>query len=298
MIGETQLRFKDREFTAADLELIREVVGQSRGLSRQELANTVCELLGWRRPAGGLKTWECKELLARLAEDGGLELPRLRRTKPAGASARVPESALGEAGDPVRGGLGEVGPARLRLVETEAERLLWRELVGRWHYLGFKMAFGGRLQYLVELPGGRPAGCMQFSSPAWRMAARDRWIGWNEAARRRNLQRVLCQSRFLILPWIRVRGLASHVLSRSARRVAGDWSRRYGVEPLLLETLVEEGRHAGTCYRAANWLALGRTAGRGRMDRQRRTRRRPKLIFVYPLRRRARETLRGSGGTG
>ena len=291
------LVFKDRAFKTDELELIHEVVDSCPRLSRQELANTVCELLGWRRANGGLKTWECKQLLEHLEQARGLGLPPLRETKPRGVSRRLPDSAAGEAGEVLRGRLREVAPVQLSLVEQPRERRLWRELVDRYHYLGYKMAFGARLQYLVQVQRPRPqvVACVQFSSPAWRMAARDHWIGWEEATRRSNLQKIVNQSRFLILPWIEIRNLASHVLSQLTGRVSKDWPQHYGLRPLLLETLVDAERYQGTCYRAANWQWLGPTSGRGRMDRRHQHRAGIKQVFVYPLVCGAREALRQKG---
>ena len=151
------------------------------------------------------------------------------------------------------------------------------------------------MRYLVFVgkPERRVVGAVQFSSPAWRMSVRDGWIGWDEAARQRNLQRVVNNSRFLLLPWVRVRNLASTVLSMVVRRLRADWQGRYGVEPLLVETLVDARRYRGSCYRAANWQVLGRTTGRGRMDRgHRRHGAAPKTVLIYPLVRDAARRLR------
>jgi hypothetical protein len=290
--------FKGRRFNPAEIGLIREVVADCSGLSRQELANTVCELLGWRRPNGGLKTWECKELLAELESSGVVELPGLRRTKPRGARTSIPRTGRGEVEEKLTGTVGDVSPVVLRQVVTEEERRWWRELVGRYHYLGYKVPFGAQLRYLIEVqrPRSRVVGCLLLSSPAWKMAVRDRWIGWSDRVRRRNLQRVVQNSRFLLVPWVEVLCLASTVLARMARQCGDDWQRAYGVRPLLLETLVEQGRHTGTCYRAANWIELGVTQGRGRMDRHhQRQGASPKVVFVYPLVRAARRQLRGEG---
>ena len=175
----------------------------------------------------------------------------------------------------------------LEFYATEKERQLFRELIGRHHYLGYAVPFGARVQYLVY--GSRPerqvVGCLQFSSPAWRMAPRDAWIGWDDDTRKRNLQRVVNNSRFLILPWVRVKNLASLVLSRAMRRLESDWEEQYAVRPLLVETLVDPQRHSGHCYKAANFLALGGTTGRGRMDREHRSEGlAPKMLWVYSLR--------------
>lgn len=275
--------FCGRQFSSAELQLICELVKRCAGLSRMELAHTVCELLQWQRPGGGLKARECREFLERLERQAVLQLPTKRPTKPVGSRTRVPLSARGEAAAALQGKVGAFEPIVLEPVQTEPQRLLYRELVGRHHDLGHAVPFGAHLRYLFH-SGEQVLGAMQFSSPAWRMAVRERWIGWDEPARRGNLQRVLSQSRFLILPWVHIANLASVVLSRALRRVRQDWQARYGVEPLLVETLVDESRYSGHCYRAANWIWLGHTSGRGRMDRgHRREGAAPKAVWVYPL---------------
>ena len=275
--------FCGREFSSAEVQLIAALVQRCAGLSRMELAATVCELLQWQRPGGGLKARECRELLERLDGQGVLQLPPKRRTKPVGSRTRVPVSARGEPGAVLEGEVGAFAPVVLERVQTAPQRLLFRELVGRHHYLGHAVPFGAQLRYLFS-SGAQVLGAMQFSSPAWRLAVRERWIGWDEGARRANLQRVVNQSRFLILPWVHIANLASLVLSRALRRLRQDWPACYGVEPLLVETLVDERRYRGHCYRAANWLRLGETAGRGRMDRaHQRAGAAPKAVWVYPL---------------
>lgn len=275
--------FCGRQFSSAELQLICAVIKRCAGLSRMELAHTVCELLQWQRSAGGLKARECREFLELLDSQGMVRLPSKRPTKPVGSRTRVPVSAEGEPAAPLQGKVGAFEPIVLEPVQTEQQRLLFRELVGRYHYLGHAVAFGAHVRYLFY-SGEQVLGCMQFSSPAWRMAVRERWIGWDEQARRGNLQRVVNQSRFLILPWVRIANLASVVLSRALHRLRRDWEARYGVEPLLVETLVDESRYSGHCYRAANWIWLGQTAGRGRMDREhQREGAAPKAVWVYPL---------------
>jgi Druantia protein DruA len=292
----TSVRFKDRQFTASELKLIREVVAACGGLSRQELANTTCELLGWRRPNGGLKTWECQELLARLESAGLIALPARRPGRPRGSRTSVPRTGRGEIQERITGTVHEVAPVRLQQVASDADRRLWRAWVGRYHYLGHRVPCGAHRRSLVEIARPQPTlvGGLQLSSPAWRIAVRDRWIGWTDDARRRHLQQVVNNSRVLLLPWVEVRQLASHVLARRVRQLRQDWPRAYGVRPLLVESLVEAGRHAGACYRAATWIELGPSAGRGRMDRQhQRHGASPKRVFVYPLVRDAPARLRG-----
>ena len=278
--------FCGRLFTASELELVREVVGTFGGLSRIELAHTVCELIEWTRPNGGLKARECLDLLERLETDGLIKLPEKRAGKPVGTRTRVPHTAQGDPRPVLEGEIGSFHPIVLEQVQDQEQRLLFRELVGRHHYLGHAVPFGAQLRYLAyaSKPERVVVGGLQFSSPAWKMAVRDRWIGWDEATRRKNLQRIVNNSRFLILPWVRVRNLASTVLSLGSRALERDWPERYGIKPLLLETLVDRSRYGGGCYRAANWVELGVTAGRGRMDREHaRHQASPKTVLIYPL---------------
>ena len=293
--GTSATRFGGRRFTAAELSLIREVVDSCGGLSRMELAQTVCELLGWKRPTESLKARECWEFLGRLESQGLLKLPAKRPWRRREQPPVVATSAT-RGGEALEGTVGEFQPILIEEVRTPAQRRLYRELVGRHHYLGHTVPFGAHLRYLIyaSRPEHVVVGCLQFSSPAWRMGVRDRWIGWDEVERRTNLQRVVSNSRFLILPWVRVKNLASVVLSEAARRLRADWSRRYAVEPVLLETLVDTARYTGHCYRAANWMELGRTTGRGRMHPDHaRHGAAPKAVWVYPLVKDAVGRLRG-----
>jgi hypothetical protein len=279
-----RLRFTGRAVGPAEVALIREVVASCPGLSRMELAHTVCELLGWIRPQGTLKGREARAFLEGLAARGLLALPAKRPGRPVGARTAVPVTLRGDPGPLRTGPVGALGPITVELVQTPAQHALFRELVGRYHYQGHAVPFGASLRYLVVAGAAREVvGCLQFSSPAWRLAVRDRWIGWDDGTRQRNLQQVVSNSRFLLVPWVQVKNLASTVLAQAVRRLPADWAARYAVTPLLVETLVDQGR-AGTCYRAANWRVLGGTAGRGRQDRAHaRHGAAPKSVLVYPL---------------
>ena len=261
--------FCGRRFDAEEMALICDVVSRFGALSRTELANTVCELLEWKRPNGRLKSWECLDFLEDLEDEGLLHLPEKRARRPRGSHTRIPVTRRGEPGALVSGSVEEFSPVRLETVRLPEQRELFRELIGRYHYLGHAMPFGAHVRYLVSVSRPQPTvvGCVQFSSAAWRMAARDRWIGWAERTRRENLQHVVNQSRFLIVPWVRVKNLASTILSLSVRRMREDWREQYAVDPWLAETLVDPARYGGVCYRAANWISVGTTSGRGRMDR-------------------------------
>ena len=295
------LTFAGREFSSDDLQLIRQITCDFSGLGITEIARTACELLEWKRPSGGLKNPECRRLIEHLSGQGLLRLPA-RRGAGAPGPRRVARTARGESPAEIHGSAGEFGPLRLEVVrggpaDQSGDHALFKELLDRHHYLGYRAPFGASLRYLVrsERAPENVLACLQWSSPAWRMAARDAWIGWSDGERTRNLQLIVNNSRFLILPWVRVKGLASRILSRCARQLPRDWEKLYGYRPLLLETLVDAGRFRGTCYRAANWIPLGRTSGRGRMDREHAAHGEAvKDLYVYPLCRHVAERLRSS----
>jgi hypothetical protein len=292
------LRFSGQPVSNEQLALITQIVERCAGLSRTELANTLCELLGWTRPNGKLKTVECRQFLEQMQERHALQLPATRNNG-RGKSQKIALTALSAQAQRLQGTVKDFQPISLRLVETAQQRMLFRELIERHHYLGYRIPFGAHLCYLIEVAQPAPSvvGALQFSSPAWRMAARDDWIGWTDTLRARHLQRIVNNSRFLILPSARIKYLASHVLSLASRCLVSDWQASYHVEPLLLETLVDTQRYSGVCYRAANWLELGQTSGRGRQDRTHtRHGASPKRLFVYPLRSDVRASLRSDGG--
>lgn len=280
-----------RDFTAADLELIRETVAIFPRLSRMELARTICEHLGWLTPTGKYKEWSCLELLARLEAWGEVRLPPKGMTGPVRARRVVPSERTDAPGQ-ITGKLAELEPVAVEPVRDKEERRLWNEYVERYHPLGYKVPFGAHQRYFIWGQAER-LGCLLFAASAWALEARDVFIGWTVADRQRRLELVVNNSRFLVFPWVRVKNLASRALALAARRIRGDWLARYGYGPVLLETFVDGSRYSGTCYRAANWLALGKTAGRGRMDRHKEYRLSPKLIYVYPLTADFRVWLRG-----
>lgn len=264
----------------------------SCGLSRHELAGTICEALGWVRPNGRVKRRECYEYLELLEAKGLVKLPARREQRRRGRT-RVQLTEAGREGRRREGRLSDVAPVSLGLVWKGEERALWRELIERYHYLGHRVAFGAHLRYLVWVsrPRRELCGCVQFSSAARWLKARDAFIGWDHETRQKNLPRVVNNSRFLILPWFSIQGLASHVLSLSARVVMDDWEEAYGVRPVLLETFVQRDRYEGTCYRAANWVEVGPTSGRGRMDRDNKAAEAVKTCLVLPLEREFRRKL-------
>ena len=284
------LTFCGRTFRTGELELMRQTALEFSALGVTEIARTVCELLEWKRPSGGLKNHECRQLLERLQAEGFLQLPDLRKLGGRGAR-RIDVSTVCCEPVPVACAARECEPLELVRVEGQSESRRWREQVERYHYLGSRVPFGAHLRYWVR-HRQRELACLLWTSPAWKMQARDAWIGWNDEQRQSNLQGVVNNGRFLILPWVHVKGLASKILALSARQMPHDWETRYGCRPLLLETLVDGARYRGTCYRAANWIFVGQTAGRGRMDRDHTANGQAvKDIYVYPLMRDARQRL-------
>ncbi len=295
-IATKQQRFCGREFTAKEVSLIQEVVETCAGISRLELAHTVCELLEWKRPGGGLKARECRDLLERLESQGVLTLPDKKSCGSSKPRKRIAPAEEGKVHTELTGSVEEFAPLDVQLVESRQQRLLFRELLSRYHYLGYATPYGARLQYLayVSCPRHEVVGCVQFSSPAWRMKVRDQWIGWDDAIRKLRLQHIVNNSRLLLVA--RIRNLASMTLSCALKRLRADWRRQYGVDPWLVETLVDRQRFYGGCYRAANWTVLGKTSGRGRMDRtHQRHGAQVKTVLVYPLVKNARCRLTNGG---
>lgn len=281
-----------QDFGAPLLERIMHWVGEEPSVSRRALSRRVCEWLEWRAPNGQLKEMSCRVALGKLEQRGLLDLPRAQAWS---GGAVEPERWAEEFAPiaPFSGTLEELGVIELALVEdrhSQAHRG-WRSLLQREHYLGAPKLCGGQLRYLVMSARHGVLGAMAFGSAAWRVSVRDAFIGWGERARRANLGAVVSNSRFLIAPQVQVKNLASHVLGLSARVVQKDWEARYGIRPLLLESFVQRSRFAGTSYRAANWVLVGTSVGRGRQDREHVAEEPVKDVYVYPLQGEWREQL-------
>jgi len=282
MIDPYPILYCGRNFSSEDLSLMRQAARDCAGLGVTEIARTICEWLDWKRPNGQLKNHECRLLLERLQHDGFLTLPPLH---PSGRRGPRRVSTDLDTPPPIHATIAELEPLRLALVDASDSRL-WRQFMERFHYLGCRVPVGAHLRYFVKSGHGQILACLLWTSPAWKIAARDQWIGWNGQQRARNLQYVVNNGRFLILPSVHVKGLASTILARAARQLLQDWRQHYGYTPLLLETLVDAEKFRGTCYRAANWIYLGQTTGGTRTDRLRQLNpRTAKLVFVFPLHR-------------
>lgn len=255
-----------RRIGPVELDLIRGLLTERRDWHRTQVSRELCRAWGWRNAAGQPKDMACRTLLLRLEARGWIRLPPRQRASVNGARHRgVPR--VEPASEGIEDRLRQLLPLDIRVVAPASEDgSLWRSLIGHYHYLGLRSAAGERLQYLIRDARGRVLCAMGFAAAAWRCRARDRFIGWDDRTRARNLPWLASNTRFLILPWVRVPHLASHVLGRVARRVSSDWQTKYGHGLWALETFVDPSRFTGACYRAANWSKVGQTTGRTRND--------------------------------
>jgi len=279
------------EFPAALMGKIRARIEEDGELTRTQLSREVCGWMDWRAPSGELRELTCRLALLRLEERGQLALPARRSC----VRSRMPaRRGQGRGATELHCELADLGKIELVSVCAAEDRQLsnvWNDLIASYHYLGYTPLVGAQKRYLIASEHHGYLGALGFSAAARRVAARDQWIGWSDEGRGVRLHLVVCNSRFLILPWVRVANLASRVLGLAARRLRKDWKESYGYEPVLLESFVEEGRFSGISYRAANWVELGSTRGRGRQDREHACRGTAKKVFVYPLCERWREKL-------
>ena len=283
-----------RQITPAELEAARQTVRWCSGLSRLELARTICEHWGWVTASGSHKVTACLKVLEEWEHQGLLRLPRKRpmtRWNTDQASGAVLTKRT-EPGTPLVGRLSEVGSVGLEVVQGQGTGRLWNEYLDRYHYLGYRQPVGCFLRYVIRSAAGW-LGCVLMAGAAKALRGRDQWIGWDRPCRQANLPWVINNTRLLIFPWVRVRHLGSHVLGQLARRVGADWQQRWGYRPLLMETFVDPAKFAGTCYQAAGWIELGRTTGRGLARVGGVYPSTPKMIYVKALGEEFRERLCG-----
>jgi hypothetical protein len=279
-LAQQRLLLSGRYFTAEEIKQIQETVRVFSALSWTELLQTICEHLDWVTPTGRYKVGSCAKALQKLEGEGLVKLPD--RLPGRGHQQKV---VIGAQTDPEQcliGDVGDIAPVSVEPAIGQSSLRLWNEYVERYHSLGYRRPFGAHQRYFI-IGGGRRLGCLMFAASAWALAERDRWIGWTEQDRALRLNLVVANTRFLMFPWVRLKNLASTALSLAAKRIAQDWQVRYGYAPVLLETFVDADRYRGTSYVAANWIRLGVTAGRGRMDRWTQYLSTPKVIYVYPL---------------
>jgi len=270
-----------RDFSDTQLEKIRQIIASDDRPNRAKISRRVCEAFGWYKQDGGLKEMSCRVALLRMERDGLIRLPLPQK----GNGNRTAKVHISSASDPkpdVCVGAGALGLLRLELVVKGTTSSLWNELIERYHYLGHKPLPGAQLRYFVY-GGSRLLATLGFGASAWSVAGRDSYIGWTAKQRKSNLHLIVNNARFLILPWIQSRNLASKILSLASKQIRQDWYTRYNYRPVLLETFVEIDRFTGTCYRAANWQQVGITQGRGKLEKSHQGKLPQKYVLLYPL---------------
>lgn len=276
------LRYRGRNVSEEDILYIRELITAHPGASRRTLSTKLCEAWQWRQANGALRDMVCRGLLLLLDRAGQIALPPVHyvRHNPLAKRARPLPMLINTA--PIEGQLRDLQPLEFQPVRRSADEPLFNSLMEQHHYLGYEQPVGEHLKYLVWA-NSRPIACLAWSSAPRHLASRDHYIGWSAEARRRNIHFLAYNTRFLILPWVRVQHLASHILGRMAARISADWQRMYGHPIYFLETFVDPERFRGTCYRAANWMLLGRTTGRGKQSNSYVPNRSIKEVLGYPL---------------
>lgn len=284
---ETTTIIQGRKTTNDDIELVRKLIAANPDWHRTRLSKELCRLWNWRNANGQLKDMACRAFLRKLEQRGYLTLPA-RHSAGGAFKSSIPEVA--HKTDPITGGLKSVTPVAVEPVD-KAYLDLFKCLLSRYHYLSFSGTVGQNMKYMVFDKKGDPLSCLLFGSAAWKSAPRDEYIGWSRKAREANINLITNNMRFLILPWVKVPHLASHILGQVARRIGQDWVQKYGHPVYLLETFVENRRFAGTCYKAANWVYVGQTTGRSRNDRHFKLKVPVKDIYLLPLARKFREVL-------
>ena len=272
-------RYSGRDFSERELAQIRELISSHQASSRAELSRLTCKALQWVKADGELKEMSCRVAMLRMQKDELIQLPAPKGKRPLSRIEFTERTAAeAEIEQPVNG----LMPLQLCPVTGRAHSRLWNEYIHRYHYLGYKTLPGAQLRYFVT-SGERFVALLGFGASAWQVAPRDHYIGWNHDQRKKNLNLIVNNARFLILPWIKSKNLASKILSMVARQLPVDWEARYHYRPVLLETFVEAKRFTGTCYKAANWVHVGKTKGRGKLGPAGKQSVPIKDLWLYPL---------------
>ena len=278
----SEWRYRGRVVTTDDVTSIRQLIAENPGASRRRLSEKLCEAWQWKQANGALRDMVCRGLLLMLHRAGEIELPPIRFKTLNPLVLRVTPAPMLIDTTPIAGALKELRPIELQQVRRTGDEPLFNSLMEQHHYLKYEQPVGEHLKYLAWAQG-RPIACLAWSSAPRHLGSRDRYIGWSAEVRRRNIRFIGYNTRFLILPWVRVPHLASHILGRMAAVLSDDWQRMYSHPIYFAETFIDPGRFRGTCYRAANWTYLGATTGRGKNDLTHRPNRSRKLVFGQPL---------------
>jgi hypothetical protein len=277
-----ELKYRGRIITEAHLLYIGEMIAAHPGASRRSLSKKLCEAWQWRQANGAFSDMVCRGLLVMLERAGQITLPTVSYVRHNPLANRVRPAPLLIDSTPIEGGLGELGPVEFQLVRRTGDEPLFNSLLEQHHYLHYEQPVGAQLKYLIWAQS-RPIACLAWSSAPRHLGARDRYIGWSAEARRRNVRFLAYNTRFLLLPWVHVKNLASHILGRMAVRISEDWENQYGHPLYFLETFVDPERFPGTCYYAANWVWLGETTGRGKASNSHVPNRSIKHVLGYSL---------------
>jgi hypothetical protein len=272
-------RYCGRDFSEEELMQIRRLITENPRSTRAALSRMTCRALEWYKADGGLKEMSARVAMLRMQADGLIELPPPRGKRP---DPRVHIRSRTDPGAAIHQSAGALAPLVLRRVWQKPDSRLWNEHIERYHYLGHKPLPGAQLRYFIHA-GNQPIALLGFGAAAWQTAPRDHYIGWSHEQRKRNLPFIVNNARFLILPWVQSRNLASMILGMAARALPDHWQEQYGYRPVLLETFVEKPRFEGTCYKAANWRYLGQTKGRGKLGPTGKQSVPIKDLWVYPL---------------
>jgi hypothetical protein len=274
--------YRSRPITLEDIVFIRRLIDDHPDYGRCKLSKEICRNWNWRQANGQLKDMICRGLLLRLEKEGYLILPS-RKFSPQNPflNRKAPEHVEIRK-DPIKTSLQQLGPINIEQVRRSPHEKLFNGLIAQYHYLGYSQPVGEHLKY-IAFSQGRPLACFAWSSAAWHIRCRDSFIGWEPDVRKKNLHLLAYNNRFLVLPWVHVKNFASHILSKCTKVLSSDWQRIYHHSIYWAETFVDRERFEGTCYRAANWILLGKTTGRGKNDQTHRVNRSIKDVYGYPL---------------
>ncbi|EFK09554.1 conserved hypothetical protein [delta proteobacterium NaphS2] len=272
-------RYCGRDFTPEEFQQIRSLIKHNPDFNRTRLSKEVCGIFQWLKPDGNLKDMSCRVAMLRMHRDGLIELPPPTCVK--GPQKKIEFTASTDPQDPVVRPVNQLPRLQLKMV-TKATSALWNEYVERYHYLGYTPLPGAQIRYIITA-GKQIVALTGFGAAAWQIAPRDKFIGWTHDQRKKNLNLITNNARFLILPWVKSKNLASRILSLTARRLPDDWEEKYNIRPVLLESFVQKNLFSGTCYKAANWVNVGQTKGRGKLGPAGKISVPIKDIWLYPL---------------
>ncbi len=285
------MKIRGREFSQNEIKLIKNIILKNPDSGRTHLSQLICHKLEWIQPNGWLKDRACRDVLLFLQAKKLIQLPdiKIKRTPIFRETAEPTE--IEESWEPINSG--NVNSLKLLMVRHTKYEKEWSNFISKYHYLGHKIIVGRHLKYMAFL-NEQPVACLGWGDAAWAVAERDKWIGWSRYHREENIHSIVNNTRFLILPWVRIPNLASKILSTNVKQLVQDWHKFYNISPLLAETFVEQNRFFGTCYRAANWTYVGNTIGHRKNGKSHSRHDNIKLVFVYPLIKKAQQILRGT----